>query len=246
MGGEVGRLRGGRRDRQQVAIGAAGADHVDQVAGRQPGKADLDMAERRFGDHDPLGLAAVLPGIDQQLPSAHLHDLARDPADPGPDALGDAGGGPAARARRAAGAPEASRCVRRRTMTGSPARSADGEAFAPSQVIVLGERARNCSPSDLETTIARGVTSVSTPVTTVAALGGRWAQNSCSSAVEYGVVEDRRAQQSPPCVSGRRSRNGQVGATRANMCFPPHLPPMGLRPSRRHVRRWSHTRRHVK
>ena len=72
-------------------------------------------------------------------------------------------------------------------MTGSPARSADGEAFAPSQVTVLGERARNCSPSDLETTIARGVTSASTPVTTVAALGGRWAQNSCSRPSNRGL-----------------------------------------------------------
>ena len=58
-------------------------------------------------------------------------------------------------------------------MTGSPARSADGETFAPSQVTVLGERAMNWSPSGLATTMARGVTSASTPVTTVAARGGR-------------------------------------------------------------------------
>ena len=68
-----------------------------------------------------------------------------------------------------------------------PARSADDDTLAPSQVTVPGERARNCSPSDLATTIAREVTSVSTPVTTVAALGGRWAQNSCSRPSNTGL-----------------------------------------------------------
>ena len=98
-----------------------------------------------------------------------------------------AGPRPAAPAVGRARPPEISRCVRRRTMTGSPARSADGETLAPSQVTVLGERAMNWSPSGRATTIARGVTSASTPVTTVAARGGRWAQNSCSRPSKTGL-----------------------------------------------------------
>ena len=54
----------------------AGADDIDQVAGRQPGEADLDVAHRRLGYHDALGLAAVLPGVDEDVRSAHRDDRA--------------------------------------------------------------------------------------------------------------------------------------------------------------------------
>jgi hypothetical protein len=88
MAGPVGRL--GRRGYQRLQVAVVlQADHVDQVAGFELGKAHLDPAGRAGADeHDPASLGRPL--VHQQAGRLFLlDDRPGDPADLGPDPVDD-------------------------------------------------------------------------------------------------------------------------------------------------------------
>ena len=69
--GPVGRLRGGRDQGLQVA-GAAQADHVDQVAGLQPGEPDLQPARPPSRGSAPPGAVRRRPSSTSTPPASRL------------------------------------------------------------------------------------------------------------------------------------------------------------------------------
>jgi hypothetical protein len=71
-------------------------------------------------------------------------------------------------------------CARYLITTGSPQRSADGDARAPSQVTVAGDTPKYSGPLPLSTVMASSRTSWITPVATDVAAASRGAPNSWS------------------------------------------------------------------
>jgi len=71
-------------------VAAADSDDVDEVARLQSREPDLDLDSRVRRDDDSLQSLRSALGDDQPIPVAD-HDRAGNPADIGPDPVGDAG-----------------------------------------------------------------------------------------------------------------------------------------------------------